>query len=95
VFFAGIFATFGWGVVLVETLGSFYIGFLRRAICIARGQQARSWELRASTSLARLCYKQGKPAEARSLLAPVYAWFSEGLDTPDLTEAAALLNELR
>jgi class 3 adenylate cyclase/predicted ATPase len=67
----------------------------RRAICVARGQHARSWELRASTNLARLFYKQGKPAEARSLLAPVYAWFSEGFDIPDLTEAATLLNELR
>jgi class 3 adenylate cyclase/predicted ATPase len=67
----------------------------RRSIRIARGQRARSWELRASTSLAQLCYRQRKPVEARELLAPVYSWFSEGLDTSDLTEAAALLNELR
>ena len=66
----------------------------RRSIRIAREQRARSWELRASTSLARLRYKQGKTAEARGLLEPVYSWFSEGLDTTDLNEAAALLKEL-
>jgi predicted ATPase len=67
----------------------------RRAIEIARGQQAKSWELRAATSLARLWHDQGKRLEARALLAPVYDWFTEGFDTADLKEAKGLLNELR
>ena len=53
------------------------------------------WELRAATSLARLWRDQGKRAEARGLLAPVYAWFTEGFDTPDLREASGVLSELR
>jgi class 3 adenylate cyclase/predicted ATPase len=66
----------------------------RRALEIARAQQARSFELRAATSLARLWQRQGKRAEAHALLAPVYAWFTEGFDTGDLVEAKALLDEL-
>ena len=66
----------------------------RRAIERARSQEAKSWELRAATSLARLWRDQGKPAEARALLAPVYGWFTEGFDTADLKDAKALLDEL-
>ena len=66
----------------------------RRAIERARSQEAKSRELRAATSLARLWRDQGKPAEARELLAPVYGWFTEGFDTLDLKEAKALLDEL-
>ena len=57
-------------------------------------QQAKSWELRAATSLARLWREQGRRAEARELLAPVYGWFTEGFDTADLKDAKALLDEL-
>ena len=66
----------------------------RRALEIARRQQAKSWELRAATSLGRLRGEQGRRMEARDLLAPVYGWFTEGFDTADLREAAALLSEL-
>ena len=65
-----------------------------RAVAIAREQQAKSWELRAATSLARLWRDQGKPDEARDLLAPIYGWFTEGFDTLDLKQAKALLDEL-
>ena len=65
-----------------------------RAIAIARAQKAKSWELRAATSLARLWRDQGKRQQARDLLAPVYGWFTEGFDTLDLKEAKALLDEL-
>jgi predicted ATPase len=57
-------------------------------------QQAKSWELCAAMSTARLCRDQGKREEARELLAPVYGWFTEGFDTRDLKEAMALLAEL-
>ena len=57
-------------------------------------QQAKSWELRAAMSLARLWRDQGKVQQARELLAPVYGWFTEGFDTRDLKEAKALLQEL-
>jgi class 3 adenylate cyclase/predicted ATPase len=67
---------------------------LQQAIGIARAQQAKSLELRAATSLARLWGEQGRRAEARDLLAPVYGWFTEGFDTPDLKEAKTLLAEL-
>jgi predicted ATPase/class 3 adenylate cyclase len=66
----------------------------RDALATACKQQARSWELRAATSLARLQARQGRQAEGRDLLAPVYSWFTEGFDTADLKEAAALLGEL-
>src|SRR5262249_51653867 len=66
----------------------------RRALAIAREQGARSLELRAATSLARLLRDQGKRAEARDLLAPIYGWFTEGFETRDLVEAKALLDEL-
>jgi len=61
---------------------------------MARQQQATSWELRAAMSLARLWQQQGKRAEARDLLAPIYGWFTEGFDTADLQEAKVLLEEL-
>jgi predicted ATPase len=64
------------------------------ALAVARQQQAKSWELRASMSLARLWRDQGKPQQARELLAPVYGWFTEGFDTRDLKEAKALLEQL-
>jgi predicted ATPase len=67
----------------------------RKALSIAEEQEARLWELRAAASLARLRRDQGRRAEARDLLAPVYGWFTEGFDTPDLKEAKALLDELR
>ena len=64
------------------------------AIAIAQRQKARSFELRAAMSMARLWRDQGKPQQARELLAPVYGWFTEGFDTLDLKEAKALLDEL-
>jgi predicted ATPase len=64
------------------------------ALAIARRQQAKSWELRAAMSLSRLWQQQGKRAEARDLLLPIYGWFTEGFDTADLQEAKALLEEL-
>jgi len=66
----------------------------RHALEIARQQQAKSWELRAATSLARLRAEQGRRSEARELLAAVYGWFTEGFDTADLKDAKALLDEL-
>ena len=68
--------------------------YFERAIAIARAQQAKSWELRAATSLTRLWCDHGKRQQARDLLAPVYGWFTEGFDTADLKEAKALLDEL-
>jgi predicted ATPase len=68
--------------------------YFRRALSVARQQQAKSWELRAAMSMARLWRDQGKRDEARDLLAPVYGWFTEGFDTRDLKEAKALLEEL-
>jgi len=66
----------------------------RRAITIAQRQQAKSWELRATMSLTRLLMKQGRRDEARSILAEIYNWFTEGFDTTDLKDAKALLDEL-
>jgi predicted ATPase len=66
----------------------------QRALDVARRQQARSWELRAATSLARLWQQQGKRAKARELLAPIYGWFTEGFDTADLLDAQTLLRAL-
>jgi predicted ATPase len=68
--------------------------YIERALTVARQQQAKSWELRAAMSLARLWRDQGKREGARELLAPVYGWFTEGFDTRDLKEAKALLDEL-
>jgi predicted ATPase len=68
---------------------------LHHALDIARYQQAKSFELRIATSLARLWQRQGKRQEAHDLLAPVYHWFTEGFDTADLQEAKALLDELQ
>jgi predicted ATPase len=66
----------------------------RKALGIAQEQEAKLWELRAATSLARLCRDQRRRAEARDLLAPIYGWFTEGFGTPDLKKAKALLDEL-
>ena len=66
----------------------------QQALTVARDQQAKSWELRAATSLARMWLQQNRVDEARALLAPVYHWFTEGFDTADLIEAQALLDEL-
>jgi predicted ATPase len=68
--------------------------YFEQALAIARQQQAKSWELRAAMSVARLWHDQGKVQQARDLLAPVYGWFTEGFDTLDLMEAKALLEEL-
>jgi predicted ATPase len=67
---------------------------LLKAIEVARGQDAKSWELRATIDLARLWQQQGQGEEAKQALALVYEWFTEGHDTPDLREAKALLEEL-
>ena len=69
-------------------------GLYRKALEIAREQEAKLWELRATASLARLCRDRGRRTEARDLLAPVYGWFTEGFGTPDLREAKALLDSL-
>jgi predicted ATPase len=68
--------------------------WLQRALDVARRQEAKSLELRAAMSLACLWQQQGRRAEARDLLAPIYDWFTEGFDTADLQEAKALLEEL-
>jgi predicted ATPase len=65
-----------------------------RALAVARVQQAKSWELRATMSMARLWRDQGKGQQAHDVLASVYDWFTEGFDTLDLKEAKALLEEL-
>jgi predicted ATPase len=64
------------------------------ALAVARRQSAKLWELRAATSLARLWLAQGKRSEAGDVLAPIYGWFTEGFDTPDLLDAKALLDAL-
>ena len=68
--------------------------YFERALSVARQQQAKSWELRAAMSLARLWRDQRKRHSARDLLAPVYGWFTEGFDTLDLKEAKTLLDEM-
>jgi predicted ATPase len=65
-----------------------------KAIEVARKQEAKSWELRATVSLARLWQQQGKKNEAHKMLSAIYGWFTEGFDTRDLQEAKALLTEL-
>jgi predicted ATPase len=85
------------GVVLLrqpETPQAEAETWLQRALDAARRQQAKSLELRAAMSLARLWQQQGKRAEAHALLAPIYGWFTEGFDTADLQEAKALLDAL-
>jgi class 3 adenylate cyclase/tetratricopeptide (TPR) repeat protein len=69
-------------------------GYFERALAVARQQKAKSWELRAATSMARLWRDQGKQNEARELLAPIYGWFTEGFNTLDLKQAKALLDAL-
>jgi predicted ATPase len=66
----------------------------RKALSIAQEQQAKLWELRAAVSLARIRRDQGRHSDARAILAPVYGWFTEGFDTPDLKQAKALLDEV-
>jgi predicted ATPase len=68
--------------------------YFGRALAVARAQQAKSCELRAAMSAARLWRDQGKPDQARDLLAPIYGWFTEGFDALDLKQAKALLDEL-
>jgi predicted ATPase len=67
---------------------------LEKGIDVARQQNAKSWELRAAMSLARLRRQQGRPQEAAALLAPILGWFTEGLDTADLKDARTLLDDL-
>jgi predicted ATPase len=67
----------------------------KEALAVAKRQSARTFELRAATSLARLWRDQGKRTEARDLLAPIYGWFTEGFDTPVLQDAKNLLDQLR
>ena len=69
--------------------------YFERALAVSRAQQAKSWELRAAMSMARLRRDQGKRQQAHDLLAPVYGWFTEGFDTLDLKEAKALLEQLK
>jgi len=68
--------------------------YFERALSIARAQQAKSWELRAAMSMARMWRDQGKHQQARDLLAPVYGWFTQGFDTLDLKQAKFLLDAL-
>jgi predicted ATPase len=70
------------------------VTFFERAMAVARQQQAKSWELRAAMSMARLWRNQRKREDARERLAPIYGWFTEGFDTRDLKDARALLGEL-
>ena len=85
------------GVLLLRQTGTPQAeaeAWLQRALDVARRQEAKSLELRAAMSLARLWQQQGKRAEAHALLAPIYGWFTEGFDTADLQEAKALLEAL-
>jgi predicted ATPase len=91
--YAEILRLKGWMLSLKGDLGGAEQNFFA-SLAWARRQQAKSWELRTSTSLARLWQSQGKRHEAYGLLAPVYGWFTEGFDTKDFLEAKALLNEL-
>jgi predicted ATPase len=85
------------GVLLLRQRGTAQAeaeAWLQRALDVSRRQEAKSLELRAAMSLSRLWQQQGKQAEARALLAPIYGWFTEGFDTADLQEAKALLDAL-
>ena len=85
------------GVILLRQTGTPQAeaeAWLQRALDVARRQEAKALELRAAMSLSRLWQQQGKQAEARALLAPIYGWFTEGFDTADLQDARALLAEL-
>jgi predicted ATPase len=85
------------GVVLLRQPGTQQEeaeAWLQRALDVARHQEAKSLELRAAMSLARLWQQQGKRTAAYALLAPIYGWFTEGFDTTDLQEAKTLLDEL-
>jgi predicted ATPase len=86
-----------WGVLLLRQPGTSQAEaetWLQRALDVTRRQEAKSLELRAAMSLARLWQQQGKRDAAHDLLAPIYGWFTEGFDTADLQEAKALLEEL-
>jgi predicted ATPase len=92
---AGVHRTIGEiALLLPEPDAAKAQAYFERALSVARNQQAKSWELRAAMSLARLWRDQGRVQQARELLAPVYGWFTEGFDTRDLKEAKALLEEL-
>ena len=93
VHYAEILRLKGWMLTLKDDLAGAERNYLA-SLDWAREQQAKSWELRTSTSLARLWQEQGKRKEAHDLLAPVYDWFTEGFDTKDLKDAKALLEEL-
>ena len=86
-------STFGKGVDPISQAGSPLICF-RQALEVARRQRAKSLELRAAMCLSLLWQQQGKQAEARDLLSPIYGWFTEGFGTADLKDAKALLDEL-
>ena len=93
VHYAEILRLKGWMLTLKNDLDGAENNYLA-SLDWAREQQAKSWELRTSTSLAKLWQSQGKNKEAHDLLAPVYNWFTEGFDTKDLKDAKALLEEL-
>ena len=93
VFYAEILRLKGWILSLKEDVAGAEQNYLA-SLDWAREQQAKSWELRTSTSLARLWQGQGKEREAHDLLAPVYNWFTEGFDTKDLKDAKALLEAI-
>jgi predicted ATPase len=93
-FYAELLRLKGWMLSLKGDLEGAERNFLA-SLGWARSQQAKSWELRTSTSLARLWQSQGKRQDGYELLAPVYGWFTEGFDTRDLQDAKALLVGLR
>jgi predicted ATPase len=92
--YAEILRLKGWMLTLRGDLDDAERSFVA-SLAWARRQQAKSWELRTATSLARLWQSQGKRQDAYELLAPVYGWFTEGFNTTDLQDAKALLEELR
>ena len=91
--YAEILRLKGWMLLLKDDLAGAERNFLA-SLDWARRQQAKMWELRTSTSLARLWQSQGKRQEAYELVAPIYGWFTEGFDTKDLQDAKTLLDEL-